>query len=220
MKTNKAIKPLILSLLTLGFGIAHAAYTVYIPSEVNLGGSLPNGSITFVTPTEEPTEPEAPAEPTYKGSVTFSTFSEVTKLVNWKTIILGYNSGTYASNNSELPNREPYPCDPAYANECVTVNDGYCKGCYNIMYNGGNSDVTYSYNTKNRIPNQIDIRTFRTSYNTLYVEQNGEMIACGKGNEGFKPMSSLYDTYEQYSVTFTCPGNIKLPWTNVVFKFN
>lgn len=60
MKTNKAIKPLVLSLLTLGFGIAHAAYTVYIPTEVNLGGSLPNGSITFVSDVEEPVEPEEP----------------------------------------------------------------------------------------------------------------------------------------------------------------
>lgn len=216
---NNTIKGLFAFTL-LASSTVQAAYIVHIPTEIKQGGPLADGSIKFVTPLEEPTEPEIPAEPTYKGSVSFSTFSEVTKLVNWKTIILGYNSGTLASNNSELPNREPYPCDPAYTNECVTVNDGYCKGCYNIMYNGGNSDVTYSYNTKNKIPNQIDIHTFRTSYNTLYVEQNGEMIACGKGNEGFKAMSSMYDTYEQYSVTFTCPGNIKLPWKNVTFKFN
>jgi len=60
MKTKKAIKPLVLSLLTLGFGIAHAAYTVYIPSEVKNGGYLQDGSITFVSKVEEPTVPEEP----------------------------------------------------------------------------------------------------------------------------------------------------------------
>ncbi|XVO79878.1 hypothetical protein ACQ9ZH_21030 [Pseudomonas chlororaphis] len=204
----------------LSGSISQAAYVMYIPTEVKLLGALPDGSIKFVTPNEEPTEPEVPAEPTYKGSVTFSTFSEYTKLVNFKTIILGYNSGDLASNNSELPNRNPYPCNPAITTECVTVNDGYSKGSYTAMYNGPVTDVTYFYNSKNLIPNQIDLKTFRTSYSTLYVEQNGEMISCPKGDEGYKAISSFYDKYDQYSVTFTCPGNIKLPWKNVTFKFN
>lgn len=220
MKTNKAIKPLVLSLLTLGFGIAHATYTVYVPTEVKLGGSLPDGSINFVSEIEEPTEPEAPAEPTYKGSVTFSTFSKHTQLgPKFQTILLGYNSGVFSSNTSELPYRAPYPCNPAITTECVTVNDGYAKGAYSVLYNGNNTDIQYIYATKNLIPNQIDIQSFRTSYKNLYVEQNGEMLACSKGNEGFQAVTSMYDKYEQYTLTFTCPGNITLPTSNVTFKF-
>ncbi|WP_449102037.1 hypothetical protein [Pseudomonas extremaustralis] len=216
---NNKLKALF-ALTLLACSISNAAYRMYIPTEVKTGGSLPDGTITFVSEIEEPTEPEAPAEPTYRGSITFSSFYENTKLVNFKTIILGYNSGTIASNNTELPNRDPYPCNPAITTECVVVNDGYSKGTYTAMYNGGNTDITYYYNSKNRIPNQIDLKTFRTSYNTLYVDQNGEMVECGKGDEGYKFITSLYDTYDQYTVTFTCPGNLKLPWKNVTFKYN
>lgn len=212
----------VLFILTLiACSISNAAYRMNIPTEVKLGGSLPDGSIHFVSELEEPTEPEAPTEPTYKGSVTFSTFSKYTKLgPKFQTILLGYNSGVFSSNTSELPYREPYPCNPAITTECVTVNDGYVKGAYSVLYNGNNTDIQYVYATKNLIPNQIDIKSFRTSYKNLYVEQNGEMLACSKGNEGFQAVTSMYDKYEQYTLTFTCPGNITLPTSNVTFKFN
>lgn len=221
MKTTQLRKLFLFIILAALSGIVHAAYVIHIPTEVKLRGSLPDGSISFVTPTDEPTIPEEPSEPAYKGSVTFSTFSKYTKLgPKFQTILLGYNSGVFSSNTSELPYRAAYPCNPAITTECVIVNDGYSKGAYNVLYNGNNTDIQYVYATKNLIPNQIDIKTFRTSYKNLYVEQNGEMLACNKGDEGFQAINSMYDKYEQYTVTFTCPGNIILPLSNVTFKFN
>ncbi|MFV3378376.1 hypothetical protein ACNE9Y_30110 [Pseudomonas sp. NY11226] len=220
---NNIIKGLF-SLTLLASASAQAAYVMYIPTEVKLRGSLPDGTIQFVTPNEEPTEPvepEEPTEPTYRGSVTFSTIYKSTKTgSNFKTILLGYNARDYSSNNSELPNREAYPCDPAITSECVTVNDPYVKGAYSILYSGSNTVITYTYASLNKIPNQIDMPNFRTSYNTIYVEQNGEMLGCGKSGETFATVGGSSNKHDEYNLSFTCSGNITLPLSNVTFRFN
>lgn len=58
---NKLIKG-IFTLTLLASATAQAAYVMYIPTEVKLGGSLPDGSIQFVSVAEEPTTPEEPQE--------------------------------------------------------------------------------------------------------------------------------------------------------------
>ena len=218
-----------------------AGYTYFLQLEEGAGG-LPKGSIAFVekssstppvnnggneggTGTDpeqtDPTEPTEPTEPTYRGSVTFSTIYKSTKTgSNFKTILLGYNARDYSSNNSELPNREAYPCDPAITSECVTVNDPYVKGAYSILYSGSNTVITYTYASLNKIPNQIDMPNFRTSYNTIYVEQNGEMLGCGKSGETFATVGGSSNKHDEYNLSFTCSGNITLPLSNVTFRFN
>ncbi|HGM6307697.1 hypothetical protein IGB31_00135 [Pseudomonas putida] len=59
---NNIIKGLF-TLTLLASATAHASYIMYIPTEVKLRGSLPDGSIQFVSATEEPTTPEEPTEP-------------------------------------------------------------------------------------------------------------------------------------------------------------
>lgn len=58
---NNTIKGLF-ALTLLASATVQAAYVVYVPTEIKNGGSLPDGSINFVTKTEEPTEPEVPQE--------------------------------------------------------------------------------------------------------------------------------------------------------------
>lgn len=59
---NNTIKSLF-ALTLLASATVQAAYVIHIPTEENLGGSLPNGSIKFVTERVEPEEPEEPEEP-------------------------------------------------------------------------------------------------------------------------------------------------------------
>ena len=63
MKKEFLTKITALTLIISAFSLTQAAYLVYIPTEVKLGGSLPDGSIQFVSATEEPTTPTEPEEP-------------------------------------------------------------------------------------------------------------------------------------------------------------
>ncbi|WP_162714364.1 hypothetical protein [Pseudomonas putida] len=84
---NNIIKGLF-TLTLLASATAQAGFVVYIPTEVKLGGSLPDGSINFIKPTdgsgsdngsetpvepELPTEPETPVEPEEKREFLYST---------------------------------------------------------------------------------------------------------------------------------------------------
>ncbi len=61
----------IFALTLLASATVQASYVIYVPTEVKLGGSLPDGTISFVKPTdggnngggETPVEPEVPVEP-------------------------------------------------------------------------------------------------------------------------------------------------------------
>lgn len=63
MKKELLTKITALTLIISDFSLTQAAYVMYVPTEVKLGGSLPDGSIQFVSATEEPTTPVEPEEP-------------------------------------------------------------------------------------------------------------------------------------------------------------
>lgn len=225
---NKISAILVMSLLATISSISQASYMMHIPTEVAKGGSLPDGSISFVTAPAEPTEPEQPEETKYRGSVGFSMIYNNTVTVDRKSVLTGYTAMEYSFNKSELPNHnsEDNPCKwNAFAEECIQIKDSYNKGQYIAQFAGNTTVVNYTWNTINSFPNAIDAKTFKTSYNTLYIEQNGKMVTCGKSNELYQKLRDesirdRYEYYDQYSLTFTCPVKLVLAERNVEFKFN
>lgn len=225
---NKLTALFITSLLALLPSISPAGYMIHIPTEEAQGGSLPNNSITFNPAKDETVEPEQPEETKYRGSVGFEMIYENIITVDRTRILTGYSAINYTFNKSELPNHNPEdnPCKwNAFAEECIQIRDPFNKGQYTAQFAGNTTVVNYTWNTLNSFPNAIDAKSFKTSYKTLYVEQNGEMVACGKSNELYQKLrdESIRDKisyYEQYSLTFICPLKLVLPERNVEFKFN
>lgn len=175
---NNTIKGLF-ALTLLASATVQAAYVVYVPTEIKNGGSLPDGSINFVTKTEEPTEPEVPQE----------RFVEIDLIKKYKS----FNSKTWP--NTETRNTSSFN----------TIAGGFSYE----MYSGKPAIIyTFKYGTDStgKFHSGVEFETF-TPPRILTVEYDAGTANCtGSGTGSYVPYSvnAGMEYGGTYRAVYTC----------------
>jgi hypothetical protein len=196
MKTNNTIKPFALSLITLLCGFSFAGYVIHIPTEVKFGGSLPDGTINFVKPTdggnngggETPVEPEVPVEPEKPET------PHEKKEFLYSTAIntLNYSGSEYLFNNQSLSGT-PLSCGDLGIS-CVVI--GHQTGLVNIKYTGHNVNYANGFYHPDKI-------IVKSSYLSTATD-------CSLSGTSTEPWATQTGGGVHFTMTYNC-GSGKLP---------